>query len=130
MSAGARVGRRFALRNLSAALAFLLCASHVAVAQQTTTPPQTRVQKPTSGEVQAKSADGAFISQFSCSTTADEPTWNETLRKSGLVPWRDKMWHLEAPDGEVRAEAFFLEDHTSVWLLFFLQPARRSMMRA
>lgn len=77
-------------------------------------------------DVGARSANSSFGLLKAVFAKPDKSKWEEALRSAGLAPWRghEGMWRLEAPDGEVRAQAFFQGNETSVFLLFF--PATKS----
>ena len=75
-----------------------------------------------------KSASSTFGFLKQVLKRPDAADWSATVRAAGLVPWsgHEGMWHLEAPDGEVRAEAVFRGAETNIFLLFF--PAARSAL--
>ena len=78
------------------------------------------------GNIEPRSANSAFGFLKLVFAKPVKSSWEETLRTAGLAPWRghEGMWHLEAADGEVRAEAFFQSDETKVFLLFL--PAKKT----
>ena len=88
---------------------------------------QTRQRTEFSSSTQAAkspadlSANSAFGLLKTVVAKPDKSQWEEAARTAGLAPWQghEGMWRLEAPDGEVRAEAFFQSNETNVLLLFF-----------
>lgn len=73
-------------------------------------------------DVTPRSAESAFGDlKFLFVEKPDKSQWEEKLRLVGLTPWQghEGMWRLVAPDGEVRIQAFFNTNETSVFLLFF-----------
>jgi hypothetical protein len=105
------------------AAAFVI-SSGMGVAQVKT--PSKRQVDDSSGPMSANSTFG-LIRGYVSSAAIDKNTWESFLRDAKLTPWRDQMWHLDAEDGEVRATAFFRNDESSFWVLYFpSQPAPMS----
>ena len=115
---------RFSFRPLARFLILVLCVGMQPVlAQQTKAPTKTgaqvQKQKPSEASVVSANSEFDFIKgMLSFEPLKDKPAWEGYLRTAGLVPWRDATWHLEAADGEVRAECFFLDQETSCHLFF------------
>ena len=114
----------FAFRPLTRVLILVFCVGMQPVLAQRTKAPtkagvQAPKQKPTETSVVSANSEFDFIKgMLSFEPLKDKAAWEGYLRTAGLVPWRDATWHLEAADGEVRAECFFLEQETSCHLFF------------
>jgi hypothetical protein len=112
-----------ASRTMGRAFVLLLFSyPQTGLAQQTKTALKTNGQLQRSSDTSVKSANTQFefikgVGSFG--PPPNEKYWEEMLRMAGLTPWREKLWHLEAADGEMRAQAFFPQDETSLWLFFF-----------
>ena len=113
----------FAFRSLARFLILVLCVGMQPVlAQQRKPPTKTGGQKQKPTETSAVSANSEFDfikGMLSFEPLKDKAAWEGYLRTAGLVRWRDATWHLEAADGEVRAECFFLDQETSCHLFFY-----------